>query len=211
MIKVRKLKGYVLPMITGLLLIVLFAIAMLIKSNVTETVFESDNNYRYTTKSIFRNYIPTVSEDITVSKPFTVEDVKIYKDYYNYKSDDDSRKNSIIYYENVYMQNSGIDYTSENDFDVISILDGTVIAVDEDEMLGKYVEIRHSNDIISIYQSLGNVNVKVDDEVTRGQVIATSGKNNLYEDMEHGLHFELSYKGSYVNPNDYFLKKVQDL
>lgn len=211
MIKVRKLKGFVLPMVTGMLLIVLFAAAMLVKSSMTETVFESDNDYRYTTKSIFRNYIPTVSEDVTISKPFTVEDVQVYKDYYNYESDDESRKNSIIYYENVYMQNSGIDYTSENDFDVVSILDGTVITVDEDEMLGKYVEIRHSNDMISIYQSLENINVKVDDEVTRGQVIATSGKNNLYKDVEHGLHFELSYKGSYVNPNDYFLKKVQDL
>ena len=109
------------------------------------------------------------------------------------------------------MQNSGIDYTNSEEFDVVSILDGTVISVDEDEMLGKYVEIRHSNDLISTYQSLGNINVKVDDQVTRGQVIATSGKNNLYKDVENGLHFELSYKGSYVNPNDYFMKKVQDL
>ena len=84
MIKVRKLKGFVLPMITGMLLIVLFAAAMLVKSSMTETVFESDNDYRYTTKSIFRNYIPTVSEDVTISKPFTVEDVQVYKDYYNY-------------------------------------------------------------------------------------------------------------------------------
>ena len=211
MIKVRKLKKFVLPMLISILLILTFAISMLIKSNITQTVFESDNDYRYTTKSIFRNYVPTVSEDVTISKPFTSEKVNVYKGYYDYKADDETRKNSIIYYENVYMQNSGIDYSSEETFDVVSILDGTVIKIDEDQMLGKYIEIRHSNDMISLYQSLGNINVKVDDQVIRGQVIATSGKNNLYKDITNGLHFELSYKGSYVNPNDYFLKKVQDL
>lgn len=209
--KVKKLKGYVLPSFIALLLMVVFGIAMLFKSSMTETVFSDDNDYKYTTKSIFRNYIPTNAVEVTISKPITVDDITIYKNYYNKDANDEERKNSIIYYENVYMQNSGIDYSYNQEFDVVSILDGTVINVGEDEMLGKFVEIRHSNDMISLYQSLGAINVKKDDEVSRGDVIAKSGKSKLYKDIENGLHFELSYKGSYVNPNDYFMKKVQDL
>ena len=209
--KVKKLKGYVLPSFIALLLRVAFGIAMLFKSSMTEAVFSDDNDYKYTTKSIFRNYIPTNAVEVTISKPITVDDITIYKNYYNKDANDEERKNSIIYYENVYMQNSGIDYSYNQEFDVVSILDGTVINVGEDEMLGKFVEIRHSNDMISLYQSLGAINVKKDDEVSRGDVIAKSGKSKLYKDIENGLHFELSYKGSYVNPNDYFMKKVQDL
>ncbi len=209
--KVKKLKGYVLPSFIALLLMVAFGIAMLFKSSMTEAVFSDDNDYKYTTKSIFRNYIPTNAVEVTISKPITVDDITIYKNYYNKDANDEERKNSIIYYENVYMQNSGIDYSYNQEFDVVSILDGTVINVGEDEMLGKFVEIRHSNDMISLYQSLGAINVKKDDEVSRGDVIAKSGKSKLYKDIENGLHFELSYKGSYVNPNDYFMKKVQDL
>ena len=209
--KVKKLKGYVLPSFIALLLMIAFGIAMLFKSSMTEAVFSDDNDYKYTTKSIFRNYIPTNAVEVTISKPITVDDITIYKNYYNKDANDEERKNSIIYYENVYMQNSGIDYSYNQEFDVVSILDGTVINVGEDEMLGKFVEIRHSNDMISLYQSLGAINVKKDDEVSRGDVIAKSGKSKLYKDIENGLHFELSYKGSYVNPNDYFMKKVQDL
>ena len=209
--KVKKLKGYVLPSFIALLLMVAFGIAMLFKSSMTEAVFSDDNDYKYTTKSIFRNYIPTNAVEVTISKPITVDDITIYKNYYNKDANDEERKNSIIYYENVYMQNSGIDYSYNQEFDVVSILDGTVINVGEDEMLGKFVEIRHSNDMISLYQSLGAINVKKDDEVSRGDVIAKSGKSKLYKDIENGLHFALSYKGSYVNPNDYFMKKVQDL
>ena len=199
MIKVKRLKSYVVPSITIVLLLVLFTAAMFLKSNLTEAVFKNGSDYKYTTKSIFRNYIPTVSEDNSITKPYVTDEVEVYKDYYDYKENDDERKKSIIYYENVYMQNSGIDYSSKNTFDVVSVYDGTVINVKEDEMLGKCVEIRHSDDLISIYQSLDNINVSVDDTVKRGQVIATSGKNNLYKDIDNSLHFELIYKGINVS------------
>ena len=209
--KVRKLKKFVIPSIIGVTLVSVLTLALVYNSLKTETVFKSDNDYRYTTKSFFRNYMPTSGEDVTIAMPYTSEEVSIYKDYYDKDSDEEARKKSIIYYENVYMQNSGIDYMSNNTFDIISILDGNVIKVSEDEMMGKYVEIRHSNDLISVYQSLGDINVEENQNVKRGDVIATSGKNKLYSEINNGLHFELSYKGSYVNPNLYLMKKVQDM
>jgi len=73
------------------------------------------------------------------------------------------------------------------------------------------VEIRHNNDIISVYQGLGDVNVKKDDTVMQGQVIAKSGKSSIYNDVDNGLHFELSHQGMVVNPNEYFNKNLKDL
>lgn len=53
---------------------------------------------------------------------------------------------------------------------------GEVIEVEEKELLGKSVTIRHENNIISVYQSLGETNVKKGDKVEAGQIIGKSGK-----------------------------------
>jgi len=211
MIVKKKLKGIVLPTIVGLLFVSFIATTFVIRKNMSEPVFNDDTDFNYATESIFENEVPTVSEDVVILKPFSDESVKVTKYYYDYKAEKENQQNALILYENTYMQNSGIDYTSDKQFEVATILDGVVIEVGEDETLGKYVEIRHSNDMISIYQSLSDITVKKDEEIKQGYVIGKSGKNNINPKQENQLHFELSYKGEYVNPEDYFDKKVQDL
>jgi len=211
MIVKKKLKGIVLPTIVGLLFVSFIATTFVIRKNMSEPVFNDDTDFNYATESIFENEVPTVSEDVVILKPFSDESVKVTKYYYDYKAEKENQQNALILYENTYMQNSGIDYTSDKQFEVATILDGVVIEVGEDETLGKFVEIRHSNDMISIYQSLSDITVKKDEEIKQGYVIGKSGKNNINPKQENQLHFELSYKGEYVNPEDYFDKKVQDL
>lgn len=109
------------------------------------------------------------------------------------------------------MQNSGIDLSSGNVFDVVSILDGEVISVKEDELLGKIVEIRHENELISVYQSLSEINVKENDKVLANQVIGKSGESNVNKDLGNHLHFELYHHGKVVNPINYFDKNVDEL
>jgi len=209
--KVRKLKGFVLPSIFALLFTGFITTTFIIRNQLSEPTFNDDTDFHYTTRSIFSNELPTTSQDEIIIKPYIDETVKISKYFYDYLGEKENQQNSIILYENTYMQNSGTTYTSENQFDVNSILDGVVINVGEDQILGKFIEIRHSNDMISIYQSLGEVVVKKDDEIKQGQIIGKSGKNNINPDIANQLHFELSYKGQYVNPEEYFDKKVQDL
>ena len=108
------------------------------------------------------------------------------------------------------MQNSGIDYTNKETFDIVSILDGTVIEVTDNKILGKTIKIKHNNDLISTYQSLSEVSVKENDTVLRGQVIAKSGTCPLYS-SDNNLHFELTYQGKLVNPESYYNKSVDEL
>ena len=138
-------------------------------------------------------------------------DVKLSKSFYDYKADSKSQENSIILFEDTYMQNSGVDYSLEEVFDVISILDGIVISVKEDNLLGTTVEVRHSNDLISVYQSLSEVIVKEGDELIQGQIIAKSGISNINKDLGNHLHFELYYKGTIVNPEEYYNKDINEL
>ena len=126
-------------------------------------------------------------------------------------ADESSQENAIIMYDNTYMQNSGVDYANEDVFDVVSILDGSVISVKEDNLLGITVEIRHSNDLISVYQSLSDVIVKEGDELLQGQIIAKSGLSNIDKELGNHLHFELYYKGTIVNPEEYYNKDINEL
>ena len=157
------------------------------------------------------NYLPVVDEVVTIRKPYVSDSVSISKSFYDYKSGEKEQQESIIYYENTYIQNSGVDYTADSIFDVVSVLDGTVIDVKEDNIMGKIVEIRHTNELISVYQCLGDVNVKVDDNIVQGQVIGKSGKSNLNVNSDNNLHFELYYMGEIVNPLEYYDKSLTDL
>ena len=113
-------------------------------------------------------------------------------------------ENSIIYYENTYIQNTGVDYTSKEVFDVNAIADGTVIAVKKDDIVGNTVKIEHNNDMISVYQSINEVSVKEKDQVTKGQVIGKSGTNSIGSDLGNHLHFELYKNNILVNPEEVF-------
>lgn len=209
--KVKKLKGFVLPAVFALLFTGFIATTFIVKNQLSEPTFNDDTDFNYTTRSIFSNELPTANTDVIITKPYMDETVKISKYFYDYLGEKENQQNSIILYENTYMQNSGSTYISDNQFDINAILDGVVTNIGEDQILGKFVEIRHSNDMISMYQSLGEITVKKDDEIKQGQIIGKSGKNNINPNNENQLHFELLYKGQYVNPEEYFDKKVQDL
>ncbi len=117
---------------------------------------------------------------------------------------------SIIYHENTYIQNSGVDFIYDKTFDVVAVLDGEVTNIKEDEVLGKIVEISHDNEYVSIYQSLSEINVKKGDIVSQGQVLGKSGKNELDKELGNHLHFEMYVGGQTVDPLLYLNKDVQD-
>lgn len=213
----KKLKSLAVPGVYALS-IVMFAFSMFFVQKILSTsLFKDDDitneDTEYVDNEIIENheYLPVISTQKFIIKPFNNADVKVSKDFYDYLGEESSQQNSIIYYENTYMQNSGIDYSSENAFDVISILEGTVIDVKNDNVLGTIVEIRHTNELISVYQSLSEVSVSVDDTVMQGQIIGKSGKSNLNLNSDNCLHFELYYMGQIVNPNDYYDKSLTDL
>lgn len=210
----RKLKPFVIPSLYTLA-IILFIFSIYFFQNTIKGVFLSndDVNTEYVDDDIVEDeqYIPVVNTKIEIIKPFINDKVTIAKSYYDYKAEADSQKNSIIYYENIYMQNSGVDYKLEEVFDVVSVLDGKVISVEDNDMMGTTVQIKHDNNLISVYQSLSNVKVKVDDTIIQGQVIAQSGESNINKEIGNHLHFELYHNGNIVNPEEYYNKSIEEL
>jgi stage II sporulation protein Q len=58
---------------------------------------------------------------------------------------------------------------------------------------------------------MGNIDLKENDVVNQGMIIGKSGTNNVSSDLGNHLHFELYYKGSVVNPEDYYGKMLGEL
>ena len=145
-----------------------------------------------------------IKEEVKMVKPYTNDQVETLKYFYDYLGEASSQEKSILYHENTYIQNSGMDFGLTDTFDVVSVLDGTVLDVREDELLGTVVEIKHDNDFISSYQSLSEVSVKKNDTVKQGQVIGKSGTNTIDQDLGNHLHFELYKSGEVVDPSKYF-------
>ena len=154
---------------------------------------------------------PVVSINNIIKRPYNNDSVKIVKDYYDYKDEAVEQENSIIYYSDTYLQSSGVSYSADVPFDVISILDGVVTNITENDLLGNIVEIDHGNGIIGYYQSLTDIIVKKGDNVSQGTVLAKSGLSNIAKDLNEHLNFELSINGKLVNPEEYFERNISDI
>lgn len=207
--KKRKLKPFVMPAICGIIFssIVLTLLIINKETNIT------DDNYTYVNSSIISKSIPTISEttEETILKPFSSEKVEIYKKYYDSNASESDRANSIIFYNNTYVQNTGVLYKSSEAFDVTSILDGTIIEIKKDDTLGNVVIVKHSNNIISTYQGLSEVKVKKDQSIKQGDLLGISGKISVEENLENALLIEITKDGKLVNPENMFDKKINEI
>lgn len=206
--KKLRLKPYVLPSIYVVIVMVFVISAM----QTFEDVPEPPEDVTYVSNVILSNDTPVIATNETiVIRPYNDPEVKIGKNFYNYEASEEEQKNSIVYYENTYMQNSGIDYVKTDSFDVIAILDGTVISVNSNEMLGNTIEIKHENNLISVYQSLESVTVKEGDAVIQGEILGKSGVSKINDSLGKHLHFELFKEGQIVNPEEYYNKNIKDI
>lgn len=205
--KKLKIKKYVLPVFVMTVCLITVVIA-----SVTTNLKKETNDLlhlNYVSNTIISKDQAVINTTTKLISPYVDQTVQIGKSYYDYKGNQEEQENSIIYHENTYIQNSGVDFIHENQFDVISVLDGTVINVREDELLGKIVEIQHNNDYISVYQSLSEIKVKKGDTISQGHVIGKSGANTFDKSLGNHLHFELYIGGQVVNPMNYLNKEVQ--
>jgi stage II sporulation protein Q len=169
----------------------------------------NDENIRYVSYEILTDNVMPVSKEeeqtsLNVMRPYTAGDIEIGKNYYNYQDDENNQEKSIIYYENTYIQNQGTDYVSKTEFDINAIENGKVLSVTTDDIVGTTVKIEHNNGLISIYQSIKDVIVKENEDVTRGQVIGKSGTNSISSELGNHLHFELYKDNVLINPEEYF-------
>lgn len=207
-----KLKSWVVICVyiisVGAIVTSLFLIGKTLKSG----AFTYDN-LSYVFRGLIKtNEVPVIEyTNDTIKKPFTNGKVSIAKGYYDKNADPKIQENALILYQNTYMPNTGILYTSDEPFDIFVVLDGVVEDVKADDLIGNIVTIKHSNNLTTIYQSLNEVDVIAGDTLKQGDRIGTSGNNKIKTDSENMLLFEVVYNGVNINPETFYQMNLKDL
>lgn len=97
---------------------------------------------------------------------------------------------------------NGIDFTAPKGTNIISSGNGKVIRVESKKRgYGKNIIVDHGYGYTTLYGHLSQIDVKVGDKVTRGQVIGKVGTTGT-STAPH-LHYEVRINGKAVNPIDY--------
>ena len=211
--KKRKLKGFVLPTVYVLVIGILFISISFLGSALQNQIKYDDN---LSVSALEDEVTPVIKNeenvsDVKIVKPKTTKKVSVSKSYYNKDDDETTQQSSLVYYEQTYLQNSGILYSSSEVFDVLSTYDGTVTNVSEDEILGKFVEVTHNPNLKTVYYSLSEVNVNKDDVISAGDIIGKSGDNLLDGESENCLLFEVYYNGNTIDPEEFYSMNIADL
>ena len=206
-----KLKRWATATIYLSLILIVF-VSMVFISNKLDNYYGDSLNLSYILKDFIDNDTPVANiKNESITKPFDKENITTDIDFYDKDADEESQQKSLILYENTYMPNTGILYTSEEQFDVLSTLDGKITKISKDELLGNVVEISHSNTLTTTYYSIDNVKVKENQTIKQGEVIGTSGKNNISSTSDNMMLFEVSLNGNNIDPENYYQMKLEDL
>lgn len=172
--------------------------------NRQEMKFTIDNVFDEDTTPVVK------TETNIIVKPYISDSVKVGRYFYDFESDEKKQENSLILYEDTYMQNNGVDYVDNKNFDVVAILDGEIISIEDSEVYGKVVTIKHNDNLKSVYSNVDGVLVTVGYMIHQGEIFAMSAKPKLQSDYESMLHFEVFYKESAIDPENMYTMSVSD-
>ncbi len=96
----------------------------------------------------------------------------------------------------------GVDIVAKENEPVKTIADGTVILSTWTLDTGYIIGIQHSNELISIYKHNSVLLKQIGDVVRGGEIISIIGNTGELTSGQH-LHFELWYKGTPLNPQEF--------
>ena len=99
----------------------------------------------------------------------------------------------------------GIDLLADEGSPVLAAKSGKVVSATQNRGMGKYVIIRHRNNVITIYGHLSEIFVRKYDYLRQGQVIGSVGRtgNARYRDILPHLHCEIRKNGIAQDPLEY--------
>ena len=121
--------------------------------------------------------VPVTSQQEVIKMPVADEnEVEIVGYFYDYDASPEEQQAALVYYNNTYYQNKGIDLKAESgeSFEVTAALSGTVVKAEKDSLLGYVIQINHDNGIVTHYQSLETVEVEEGQTVKQGDILGSA-------------------------------------
>ncbi len=205
----NKYSKYLLSSLYVLVTCVLVVCVVTVVNGIKSYIVEKPN-YNYALNDVFMSDIMPVSKtsDDFFVRPYNIDNIKITSSFYDDKAEKEKQESSILFYKDTYIQNNGVDYSSEDDFDIISAYEGEVVSIEDNEIYGKVITIKHNDNLKTTYSNVKNVLVSVGYKVSRGEIIATSNKSVIDPSIKSLLHFEIIYKDTYLNPETFYTLNV---
>ena len=207
--KKRKLKAYVLPTLYLLITISIFTGIILLSSDYDFVT----KDYNYSTSALDKKVESVIAEEelptSEISSPVEDDNAEISIHFYSKNDDDVKQQNSLIYYKNTYLPNTGILYSSDESFNVLNVFNGRVVEIMDDEFFGKCVVIEHTNNVKTYYYGLEEIEVAIGDELTSKAVIGVSKNNEIMNNKKTFL-FEVYYNNKLINPESFIGTKITD-
>ena len=188
------------------LLLVLFLSG---KGNIQNALDQSEIEDETVVKVEEKTNNEETSETVEILKSPVDDSIGIVRYFYNKDDDSSKQEQSLILFENVYRPNLGVDYANSNQsFDVVASISGTVTKKTNDPVLGWIVTVTNDSGIATTYQSLSEVNVELNATVKQGDKIGVSGENIYESDLKNHLHFILEKDDTVLNPETYIGKEI---
>ena len=91
----------------------------------------------------------------------------------------------------------GIDIAATQGTEIKSAIDGQVIEADSNSQYGNFIKIK-KDDMITVYAHCEKLKVSKDDNIKKGDVIATVGSTG--NSTGPHLHFEIRLSNRYIDP-----------
>lgn len=205
----RKLKGSVKRALGATSISVILISLFFVSKNLQPT---NDLEEGYVMNSILEPIVPVtnITEVPKITRPYSSDKVSINKYFYEKDASNEEQERSLLYYENTYLQNSGVVYSSDEEFDIVSVYDGTVIDIKQDDILNNIVYVSHNSSLTTIYYGLKDVKVKINDRITQNTVLGKSDKNKFCT-AQNSMLFEVNYDGKVLNPESFYVMDINEL
>jgi murein DD-endopeptidase MepM/ murein hydrolase activator NlpD len=99
---------------------------------------------------------------------------------------------------------NGIDIAGDRDDQIYAAADGIIETADWDPVKGNYIQIKHTDELNTVYMHLRKITVKKGDSIKKGESIGFMGSTGRSTGVH--LHYEVHLKGQNVNPMQYIQK-----
>jgi stage II sporulation protein Q len=190
---------------------IILAAAFLLQNSFNDSAKDGKEESAETGKNYGEPSVEVNSNLETIKMPVADADKSVIKkQFYDVNADEKAQEEALVFYNNRYEQNKGIDIAMEDgkSFDVEASLSGNVTKVQDDALLGNLVEVEHEDGVVTRYQSVKDIKVAVGDKVKQGQSIATAGKSQINEEAGVHVHFEIRKDNIALNPLDFVDKQA---
>lgn len=133
------------------------------------------------------------------------EEVQVVIGYFDDNNPDEENAEAMVEYNRSFHPSQGISLSRQDgeSFNVLAALSGKVVLADKDPLVGYFVEIEHDNGLVTVYQSLEDLQVTEGVDVKQGDILGQAGRNVFRQGQGIHLYFEVREDGKPVNPDQY--------